>query len=60
MLRNLSAGLAGAENLAEGFAVGSASAAQERAAEEAALVEREFEMEKLGGEEYAPTSDTKR
>jgi len=53
LLRNLSAGLAGAENLAEGFAVGSASAAQERAAEEAALEEREFEMEKLGVESYS-------
>ena len=53
LLRNLSAGLAGAENLAEGFAVGSASAAQERAAEEASLEEREFEMEKLGVESYA-------
>jgi len=53
LLRNLSAGLAGAENLAEGFAVGSASAAQERAAEEAALEEREFEMEKLGVKSYS-------
>lgn len=50
LLRNLSAGLATAPDMASGFATGSAAAANERYEEEAAMKaaesEREFELEK--------------
>lgn len=48
LLRNLSKGLATAETTYQGLALGAAGAAEERAAEEALLSEREFEMEKAG------------
>lgn len=48
LIRNLSVGLATGESFAEGMAIGAASAAQERKAEEDLFAEREFEMEKLG------------
>jgi hypothetical protein len=47
LIRNISAGLATSDSMAEGLAKGAAAAAAERAAEEQAFAEREFEMEKL-------------
>ena len=53
LIRNISAGLATSDSMAEGLAKGAAAAATERAAEEQAFAEREFQMEKLNAQATA-------
>ena len=53
LIRNISAGLATSDSMAEGLATGAASAAAERAAEDQAFAEREFQMEKLDAQATA-------